>query len=579
MKLLLPITVFILLSICANAQVAVMPVSEWIKKLSDPTDKKNKASDLLVLSVIISPDTLRLNSLLQQFQEKGNSNSQYFKIRFTLIKAKSLYYKDYLRSDKASKQDVMLLIKTAMQQANEFNDEYLVAYTSMAYFSLSDYYKEMELSVMYGMYSAELYEKLYGNNEFSNYAFLAEQMYRVREYDKCKEYCLKWLVILPVTESNKLYRMTVFNTLALAYHRTANYDSAMYNYNIALAEAAKNNRTDWKGIISGNMGQVYYLFKKYDTAIKLLETDYSISVNYKLFDNAANALQWAAKANIALGNKTKALQQIWEAMTLIKQVPDEGYLQNIYHAATEVYQANGLNDSAIQFSVLYQKLHDAIEKRINTSSLAISKIRLNEEKNLYNIRRLQQDKNTQEQQRNSIIIGIVLLAVISVLIANRQRLKLKHDHVNLEKEKIIIENEFAAAKLQMEIFTQNIIEKTSLVEKLEQQMMDRNSFAGQQETIAAISNLTILTEQDWEQFKILFEKINPLFFQRLKIKSPDITVAEQRMAALTCLQLTTRQMAFMQGISPDSVHKTRQRLRQRMNISNETNLEEFLCGI
>ena len=579
MKFLLFIIVFILLGICANAQVAEMPVSEWIKKLSDPKDIKNQASNLFVHNVLIGTDTFKLNSIIHQFETKGNSNSQYFKIRFILIKAKSTYYKDYLRSDKASKQPVMQLLKTAMQQANEFNDEYLEAYTSLAYFSLSDYYKELELSIMYGMYSEELYVKLYGKNEFPIYEFLAEQMYRVREYDKCKDYCLKWLAILPVTDSNNVYRMTVFNTLALAYHRTASYDSAMYYYNMALKEAAQINRTDWKGIISGNMGQVYYLLKKYDNAIKLLETDYSNSMNYKLFDNAANALQWSAKANIALGNKTKALHQIWEAMMLIKLVPDEKYQQNIYHAAIEVYQANGLNDSAIQFSVLYQKLHDAIEKKINTSSLAISKIRLNEEKNLYDIRRLQQDKNTQEQQRNSIIIGIVLLAVISVLIANRQRLKFKHDHVSLEKEKIMIENEFAAAKLQMEIFTQNIVQKTSLVEKLEQQMMDRNSFAGQQETIAAISNLTILTEQDWEQFKILFEKINPLFFQRLKIKSPDITIAEQRMAALTCLQLTTRQMASMQGISPDSVHKTRQRLRQRMNISNETNLEEFLCGI
>ena len=67
-----------------------------------------------------------------------------------------------------------------------------------------------------------------------------------------------------------------------------------------------------------------------------------------------------------------------------------------------------------------------------------------------------------------------------------------------------------------------------------------------------------------------------MFFQKLKNNSPDITVAEQRMSALTRLQLTTRQMASMQGISTDSVHKTRQRLRQRLVVSNDTNLEEFL---
>ena len=110
-------------------------------------------------------------------------------------------------------------------------------------------------------------------------------------------------------------------------------------------------------------------------------------------------------------------------------------------------------------------------------------------------------------------------------------------------------------------------------------MRETNASTVQQETIAVLSNLTILTEQDWDQFKELFEKMYPMFFQRLKTSAPDITVAEQRMAALTRLQLTTRQMASMQGISPDSVHKTRQRLRQRMGVSNDTNLEEFFGSV
>jgi len=38
------------------------------------------------------------------------------------------------------------------------------------------------------------------------------------------------------------------------------------------------------------------------------------------------------------------------------------------------------------------------------------------------------------------------------------------------------------------------------------------------------------------------------------------------MAALTRLQLNTKQMADVLGISPNSVIKTKQRLRQRFNL-------------
>jgi DNA-directed RNA polymerase specialized sigma24 family protein len=51
------------------------------------------------------------------------------------------------------------------------------------------------------------------------------------------------------------------------------------------------------------------------------------------------------------------------------------------------------------------------------------------------------------------------------------------------------------------------------------------------------------------------------------------------MAALTRLQLTSKQMAAMLGISVDSVHKTRQRLRQRLQLGSDKNLDEYIAGM
>jgi hypothetical protein len=129
------------------------------------------------------------------------------------------------------------------------------------------------------------------------------------------------------------------------------------------------------------------------------------------------------------------------------------------------------------------------------------------------------------------------------------------------------------------MFTENIVEKTTLIEKLESQVKGKEATAEQQTIISELGRHTILTEEDWNKFKSLFEKIYPGFFINLKEKFPDITLAEQRMAALTRLQLTPKQMASMLGISVDSVHKTRQRLRQRLRISPENSLEEIMTGI
>ena len=168
---------------------------------------------------------------------------------------------------------------------------------------------------------------------------------------------------------------------------------------------------------------------------------------------------------------------------------------------------------------------------------------------------------------------------MALLFINRKRLKEKLRKEKSEKEKALMEQEILSAKEQMKMFTENIIEKTNLIEKLEQQITGKQASAEQQSIISELSQQSILTEDDWVKFKNLFEKIYPGFFFKLKEKSHDITIAEQRMAALIRLQLSTKQMASMLGISVDSVHKSKQRLRQRLQINIEGGLEETIAGI
>ena len=129
------------------------------------------------------------------------------------------------------------------------------------------------------------------------------------------------------------------------------------------------------------------------------------------------------------------------------------------------------------------------------------------------------------------------------------------------------------------MFTQTLVEKSSLLEQLQEEVREKKLTSSQQDLLLELTNLTILTEDDWNRFRSMFEKVYPGFFMKLKNNSPDITVAEQRMAALTRLSLSTKQMAAMLGISVDAVHKSRQRLRNRLRIDTDVNLEEYMQSV
>ena len=206
--------------------------------------------------------------------------------------------------------------------------------------------------------------------------------------------------------------------------------------------------------------------------------------------------------------------------------------------AAEVFRDLKNNDSVLHYSSLYNKVHDSIERVIYQSSISIAKLRLNDERSRYSIIDLQREKQAQAQQRNLIIGGVLFVSVMALLLINRQRLKLKYQRQLANQEKLRMELEMESARAQLKLFTQNIIEKTNLIEQLEQQVHNRTVSAADQQAIAELSTQTILTEEDWDHFRSLFEKIFPLFFQRLKSNTADITMAEQRLAALTRLLWT-----------------------------------------
>jgi hypothetical protein len=111
------------------------------------------------------------------------------------------------------------------------------------------------------------------------------------------------------------------------------------------------------------------------------------------------------------------------------------------------------------------------------------------------------------------------------------------------------------------------------IDKLQQEDAQQSDMRTQH--LSRLVNSSILTEDDWREFRQLFDKVYPGFFIRLKDKMPDLSPADIRLLALTKLQISTRDMAAMLGIGPDAIKKSRQRLRKKINLPEEGTLDEL----
>lgn len=563
-----------------TAQSSTPDAYEWAVKLSISQNKGNEYEAELD-SLLNTLDSARVFLFLAQLQEEGKSRGDHFDARFNCLEARQLLttnssnriHQPQTRAGEVE-DPIGKLFSSALDIAYRTNDDYLVAFVSYAYAMTTSQLGQIGVAVIYAKNAVDLYDQLFYHIPASQYQFLAEVLYRVREYKDCIKYGKKAVAAWQQSAGGDSRRQVIncVNTVALGFHRQRNYDSALLYYRQALQMAKDEGSPVWMGIVSGNMAQVYYTRQQYNTAYRLFVDDYKTSRDSGLYNNAGNSLQWAARSSLALGDKSTALTQVREAMQLLKLAPGADFLKNTYYSATLIFMEMGRYDSAFYYDKLFSALNDSIEKVVAANSLAITRTRLNDMSSRYNIQKLNKEKSVAVMARNMVILCIVILFFFALLLLNRKILKTK-----LEKEKA--EQEISSTRNLLDMSTQNMVEKINLIEKLEQQLKGREVTVQHSSVVSELSRQTILTEEDWNKFRSLFETIYPGFFTALREKFPDSTVAENRLAALTRLNLTTKQIASMLGISVDSVHKSRQRLRQRFQVNGETNLEEVVSAL
>lgn len=547
------------------------PYDEWIKKLSSKKQPFQSGFQE-IFSALRGKDLPEATAIFNALEEKGKSSGAYFATRVNLIKA-YWFWNSNLPGKVDSTQQFM---KKAINTAYETDDESLVSYISWQYGSLMYWAGLTEPATMYSLYAAELDEKAGITSSSQNYTLLGDLLYRTRDYEKAIYYTRKAIDVLPDSALAKRSIMSLQNTIALCWQRMDKYDSAFFYFHIAMRMAKEINDSIWMSIISGNEGQIYFAQKNYSTARHLLEYDYQQSTKFGEVTSAANSLQWVARIDLIEGKKDSALIRVRAALQVFDPGATSNYLENVYYATADVYRAFGNYDSAYKYAQLYNQQHELNERTVANSRLEIARIKLDNLQQMQALKNLRREKDAEKLKRNFIIAIIILIAVIVMFFFNRMRLKHRHNEQLALQQKAAAETEVTAAHAELDRFKKNVIEKTGLIEKLQQQADEKQANFGQQAIIDELTHQTILTEDEWEKFKSLFEKINPQFFIHLKEKAPDITIAEQRMAALMRLQLGSKQVASMLGISVDSVRKTRLRLRKRLGLSVEEEVEHWL---
>ena len=172
-----------------------------------------------------------------------------------------------------------------------------------------------------------------------------------------------------------------------------------------------------------------------------------------------------------------------------------------------------------------------------------------------------------------IVIFILGTGVFLFISKNKKKLNLQKQLL-LSSQLEITEQNLKLSELKLDGFKKRIQEKRQLIDNMPEQLASLSNINN--DIIFQLQQSTILTEEDWQNFKILFEQVHSGFLTQLKEKYPQLSPAEIRFLSLAKLNFSRKEMSSALGVSTQSIHTNWYRIRKKLDLSESATVEELI---
>ncbi|MBN2485606.1 MAG: hypothetical protein JXB34_06505 [Bacteroidales bacterium] len=183
---------------------------------------------------------------------------------------------------------------------------------------------------------------------------------------------------------------------------------------------------------------------------------------------------------------------------------------------------------------------------------------------------------------NKKLERLVDMRTREIEIKNKQLIEAEKLNAHLTQQQL--ENVLMHKSKELSKYTLLIIQKNRLLEELKKRLREavRNPAVNMRDNFKDIIrsiNSKFSPEQEWNEFDANFNRVHGNFAENLKSHFPDLTQNDLRLCALYRLDIPTRDIANIMGISMSSVKMARYRLRKKIGLEPGDDLVQFLLKL
>ena len=159
--------------------------------------------------------------------------------------------------------------------------------------------------------------------------------------------------------------------------------------------------------------------------------------------------------------------------------------------------------------------------------------------------------------------------LVKQLKSEQEILALKRDNLN---------NEIEAINHDLALSSMAVIKRDELLNSIKLKLQQRSDMSGINSVLKIIEENTD-KNGGWKSFQDAFNNVDRDFLKKLKELHPALTPNDLKLCVYLRLNLSSKEIAPMLNISPQSVEIKRFRLRKKMELNHDENLTDYILNI
>ncbi len=325
------------------------------------------------------------------------------------------------------------------------------------------------------------------------------------------------------------------------------------------------------------LGEIYLALEEYDESLTYYEEALKYSIMFRIRDRVVESRIYIARLKERKGEHSEARVMLEEALNdpvlsstgnarlhkdaLLLMARVERELGNFENSSGYALQANVMADSIYreEMALRISELETIYETEKRVAQIQLLEI----ENEVANLR--------------SLIIGIMALVVIIFIVLGfwwYYRRKSEQKRIRME-----------SMKSELQKYGLVISEKNHFISRFKDELDDVRrhvkTLEGRKELMQLVDsihqNMNLTADEDE-----LFNKINQVnagFYLELRQRSDSLTEKDERLATLIQMDLNNKDIANILHIEPGSVKRAKTRLKKKLNLDTETDLNIYLKSL